>query len=91
MNKQELTFQIMEKTGATRPVAERFLKAFTEAVSDALAEGDKVQIVGFGTFETRERNAREARNPKTGETLHIDACVVPAFKAGKALKDIVNK
>ena len=91
MNKQELIVKIMEKTGANKPTAERFIKAFTEIVSETLAEGDKIQLVGFGTFETRERAARTARNPQTGAALNIPASVVPAFKAGKAFKDAVNK
>ena len=88
MNKAELIAELNQKTGLK---TEKFLNAFIETVSDALAEGDRVQIIGFGTFETRERGAREARNPLNGEKLHIEAKVVPAFKAGKALKDKVNK
>ena len=91
MNKQELIAKIMEKTGSSKAAAEKFVNAFTETVSDTLAEGDKIQLVGFGTFETRERNPRLARNPKTGETIKIAGKVVPAFKAGKALKDYINK
>lgn len=91
MNKQELVTKIMEKTGAYKAVTERFINAFTEVVAETLAEGDKIQIVGFGTFEARERAAREARNPSTGAKIKVDACRVPAFKAGKALKNTVNK
>ena len=91
MNKQELIVKIMEKTGVTKAGSERFINAFTEIISDAMAEGDKVQLVGFGTFETRERSARTARNPKTGTAVNIPAKSVPVFKAGKALKDAVNK
>lgn len=91
MNKQQLVESVMAKTELSKKAAENFVNAFVETVSDALAEGDKVQLIGFGTFETRERGAREARNPQTGETLTIDAKRVPAFKAGKALKDAINK
>ena len=91
MNKHELIVRIMEKTGANKPVAERFLNALIEAVTEALANGEKIQLIGFGTFEARGRNARTARNPQTGEAVQISAKTVPAFKAGKALKDAVNK
>ena len=87
MNKAELVAKITEKTGLK---AEKFVNAFIETVSDALAEGDKVQLVGFGTFETRERAARNGHNPQTGGAVKIPAKTVPAFKAGKALKDKVN-
>lgn len=90
MNKQQLVENIMTKTNLSKSASEKFINAFVETVTDALAEGDKVQLVGFGTFETRERAAREARNPQTGGTLHVAACKAPAFKAGKALKDAVN-
>lgn len=88
MNKAELVAELNQKTGLK---TEKFLNAFIETISDALAQGDKVQLIGFGTFETRERSAREARNPLNGEKLHVDAKIVPVFKAGKALKDKVNK
>lgn len=91
MNKQELAIAITEKTNLTKTAAERFINIFTDTVAEALVAGDKVQLIGFGTFETRERGAREARNPMTGETLKIAAKTVPAFKPGKALKDAVNK
>lgn len=91
MNKQELVAKIMEKTGAYKAVAERFVNAFTEIVSEELANGNKVQLVGFGTFETRDRSARLARNPQDGSTVKIPARTVPAFKAGKAFKEAVNK
>jgi len=91
MNKQQLVENIMTKTELPKKTAENFVNAFVETVSDALAEGDKVQLIGFGTFETRERGAREARNPQTGETLTVGAKRVPAFKVGKALKDAINK
>ena len=89
MNKQELAARISEKTGLKNTY--KFINGFIEVVSDALAEGDKVQLVGFGTFESRERSARNARNPQTGEAVRIAAKTVPAFKAGKAFKDAVNK
>ena len=91
MNKQELIQEIATKAEFSKAAAEKFISAFTEVVSDAMAEGDKVQLIGFGTFETRERNARTARNPKTGAAVNIAAKSVPAFKAGKALKDAINK
>ena len=89
MNKQELANKITEKTGLKNSY--QFISSFIDIVSEALAEGDKVQLIGFGTFETRERGARNAHNPKTGGSVHIAAKTVPAFKAGKALKDAVNK
>jgi len=91
MNKQELVTMLSDKTNVTKAAAERFLNSFIETVSDALVEGDKVQIIGFGTFETRERAARTARNPQTGEAMKVAAKRAPAFKAGKAFKDAVNK
>mgnify|MGYP001000919947 CR=1 FL=1 len=91
MNKAELISVMAEKSGMTKKDSERALNAFIEAVEGALVERDKVQLVGFGTFEVRERSARKGRNPQTGEEIDIPAASVPAFKAGKALKDIVNK
>lgn len=92
MNKNELVAAIAEKTNATKKDAETGLNAVIAAITEALAEGEKVQLIGFGTFETKERAAREGRNPrKPGETIKIPACKAPAFKAGKALKDAVNK
>lgn len=91
MNKQELVTMLSNKTNVTKAAAERFLNSFIETVSDALVEGDKVQIIGFGTFETRERAARTAYNPQTGEAMKVAAKRTPAFKAGKAFKDAVNK
>ena len=70
--------------------AEAAVKAFTDVVAEALKAGDKIQLVGFGTFEVSERAAREGRNPRTGETMTIEASKTPKFKAGKALKDLVN-
>ena len=91
MNKQELAIAITEKTNLTKTAVERFINIFTDTIGEALANGEKVQLIGFGTFETRERGAREARNPQTGDVLKIAAKTVPAFKPGKALKDAVNK
>lgn len=91
MNKTELIAAMSEEAGLTKKDAEKALDAFTDTVSKALTAGDKVQLVGFGTFETTKRAAREGRNPQTSKTVKIAASVVPKFKAGKALKDIVNK
>ncbi|HPF87923.1 MAG TPA: HU family DNA-binding protein [Candidatus Limiplasma sp.] len=90
MNKAELTAAIVKKTGFTKKDAEKALGAFTDVIAEALAAGDKVQIVGFGSFEVRERPARVARNPRTGEQIKIAASKAPVFKAGKGLKDGVN-
>ena len=95
MNKNELVTEIYSKIkatkkDATRKDAEAGLNAVIAAITEALAEGEKVQLIGFGTFETKERAAREGKNPQTGEKIKIDACKVPAFKAGKALKDAVK-
>lgn len=91
MNKAELTAAIVKKTGFTKKDAEKAIAALTEVITDTLAEGDKVQIVGFGGFEVRNRPARVARNPRTGEQIEIEASKAPVFKAGKALKDAINK
>ncbi len=91
MNKTELIAAVAEKTGLTKKDAEKAVKAFTDVVTEALVKGDKVQIVGFGTFEVSERAAREGRNPRSGETMTIAASKMPKFKAGKALKDVVNE
>ena len=91
MNKSELVSAIAAKTGATKKGAEESLNALVSVVTDALVKGDKVQLVGFGTFETRERAAREGRNPRTKETINIPASTVPVFKAGKEFKERVNK
>lgn len=90
MNKTELVAAVAEKAELSKKDAEAAVKAFTDAVSDALVKGEKIQLVGFGTFEVSERAAREGRNPKTGETMKIEASKTPKFKAGKALKDMVN-
>ena len=91
MNKTELVAAIAKEAGLTKVDAEKALKAFTETVSKELKKKGKVQLVGFGTFETAKRAARTGRNPQTGKDIKIPAAVVPKFKAGKALKDIVNK
>lgn len=90
MNKHELVSAIAQNAEISKKDAENALAAAIDAVSKALAEGDKVQIVGFGTFEVRERSARTGKNPRTGEMIEIPASKAPAFKAGKALKEIVN-
>jgi len=91
LNKAELISVMAEKSGLTKKDSEKALNAFVEAVEEALAKREKVQLVGFGTFEVRERCARKGRNPQTGEEIDIAAASVPAFKAGKALKDGINK
>jgi DNA-binding protein HU-beta len=91
MNKKELIAAIAEKAGLAKKDAEKALNAFVETVSGALKEGKKIQLVGFGTFGTKERAAREAKNPRTGETVSVPAATIPGFKAGKALKDIFGK
>ena len=91
MNKTELVAAIAEKAEISKKDSEKALKAFIDVVSDQLKKGDKVQLVGFGTFEVSERAAREGRNPQTGETMTIAASKAPKFKAGKALKDLVNE
>ncbi len=90
MNKTELIAAIAEKTELTKKDAEKAVKAFTDVVTEELKKGEKVQLVGFGTFEVTERAAREGRNPQTGKTMKIKASKTPKFKAGKALKDSVN-
>ena len=91
MNKAELVAAIAEKTELSKKDAEAAVKAFIDVVADALKKGDKVQMVGFGTFEVVERAEREGRNPQTGATMKIAASKSPKFKAGKALKDAVNE
>ena len=91
MNKMELVAAIAESAEISKKDAEKALKAFTEVVADELKKGEKVQLVGFGTFEVSERAAREGRNPQTGDTMKIAASKAPKFKAGKALKDLINK
>ena len=90
MNKQELIENIAESADITKAAAGRALDSMIDSVSGALKEGDSVVLVGFGTFTVRDRAARTGRNPQTGEEVQIAAAKVPAFKAGKALKDAVN-
>ena len=90
MTKTELVAAVAAKSELSKKDAEKAVNAFIDAVSETLKSGDKVQLVGFGTFEVRERAEREGKNPATGEAIHIAATKVPAFKAGKALKDAVN-
>ena len=91
MNKTELVAAVAEKTGMSKKDSEKAVNAAFEAITAALVGGDKVQLVGFGAFEVKERNARVGRNPKTKEEIQIPASRVPVFKAGKALKDVVAK
>ena len=90
MNKTELIAAMAEKSGLTKKDAEKALTAFVDSVSDALKEGDKVQLGGFGTFEVKVRAARTGINPQTKEPVEIQASKAPAFKAGKAFKDALN-
>lgn len=90
MNKAELITSMAEKSGLTKKDAEAALKGFIESVQESLVKGEKVQLVGFGTFETRERAARVGRNPRTKEEINIPASVVPVFKAGKEFKEKVD-
>ena len=90
MNKTELIAVLPQKAELSKKDAEKAIKAFTDAVSEELVKGGKIQLVGFGTFEVAERAAREGRNPKTGEPMPIAASKSPKFIAGKALKDMVN-
>lgn len=89
-NKEELVAEVAKKSGLTKTDTGKAVTAFVEAVSEFLSKGEKVQLIGFGTFETRERASREGRNPQTGKAISIPATTVPAFKAGKALKDAVK-
>ena len=91
MNKTELIAQAAENAGLTKKDTERGINAAIDAITAALAEGDKVQLSGFGTFETKDREARMGRNPHTKESIEIPATRVPTFKASKALKDIIAK
>ena len=90
MNKTELIAAVAEKAELSKKDAEKAVKAFTDVVSEELVNGGKIQLVGFGTFEVSDRAAREGRNPKSGEVMNIPASKTPKFKAGKALKDMVN-
>ena len=91
MNKAELVDCVASKTGSSKKAAEAALNATIEAISASLKKGDKVQLVGFGSFEVRKRAARKGRNPQTGAEIKIPASKAPVFKAGKALKETVNK
>ena len=91
MNKAELINAVAEKADVSKKDAEAVISATLETITAALKEGDKVQLVGFGSFEVKKRAARVGRNPKTNDTIEIPASVVPVFKAGKALKDAVAK
>ena len=90
MNKTELISAVAEKAGLSKKDSEAAVKALVETVTEELKKGDKVQLVGFGTFEVSERAAREGRNPQTGKVMKIKASKAPKFKAGKALKDAIN-
>ena len=90
MNKTQLIEKIATDADISKAVAGRALDSFISAVTETLAEGDSVALVGFGSFDVRERKAREGRNPATGETITIQAAKIPSFKAGKALKDACN-
>ena len=91
MNKTELVAAMAEQAELSKKDSEKALKAFIDVVTEELKKGEKIQLVGFGTFEVTERAAREGRNPLTGEKMQIKASKAPKFKAGKALKDAVNK
>ena len=91
MNKSDLIAAMAAKTGDTKKGAEATLNAFIDVVTESLAKEEKVQLVGFGSFEVRKRAARKGRNPQTKEEIKIPASKAPVFKAGKALKDLVNK
>ena len=91
MNKTELVSAMAKENKLAKKDVEAVLKSFIDVVSDELKKGEKVQLVGFGTFEVSKRAAREGRNPQTGETMKISASKAPKFKAGKALKDLVNE
>lgn len=90
MNKTELIAAVADEAGLSKKDAEKALKAFTDVIGSELKKGEKVQLVGFGTFEVSERAEREGRNPQTGEVMKIAASKAPKFKAGKALKDLIN-
>lgn len=90
MNKAELVAAISEKSELSKKDAEKALKAFEDVVTEQLVKNEKVQLVGFGTFDVAERAAREGRNPQTNEKMLIEASKAPRFKAGKALKDAIN-
>ncbi|MBE7381966.1 MAG: HU family DNA-binding protein [Leptolyngbya sp. SIO1E4] len=91
MNKGELVDKVAEKSGVTKKQADSVLTAAIEAIMETVSQGDKVTLVGFGSFERRDRKEREGRNPKTGETMIIPATKVPAFSAGKQFKEMVSQ
>ena len=91
MNKTELIAAVAKKADLSKKDAEAAVNAAVAAITAALKKGDKVQLIGFGTFEVRKRAAKQARNPQTGAVIKVPATKVPAFKAGKALKDAVKK
>ena len=91
MNKQELIKKVAQDAGITQKQAGAALESALAAIKAAVADGNKVQLIGFGTFESKKREAREGRNPRTGKAVKIDAAVLPVFKAGKTFKDEVNK
>ncbi len=91
MNKAELIAAVAAKTGETKKSTEASVNALVDVITSTLVEGDKVQLVGFGSFETRNRAARKGRNPQTKQEIKIPASKAPVFKAGKAFKDLVNK
>jgi len=90
LNKTDLISEVATRTGMTKKDVEKVVNAFFSTIEGTLKSGDKVQLIGFGTFEVRNRQARKGRNPQTGEEISIPAARVPAFKAGKALKDAVD-
>ncbi|MCL6632531.1 MAG: HU family DNA-binding protein [Alicyclobacillus herbarius] len=90
MNKMELINKVAERAELKKKDAEAAVNAVFDIIAEALKDGDKVQVIGFGTFETRERSARSGRNPQTGETISIPASVVPAFKPGNRLKEVIR-
>lgn len=91
MNKVELITEIANRAELSKKDSEKAVKAFIDIVTEQLKKDEKVQLIGFGTFEASQREAREGRNPQTGETMTIAACKAPKFKAGKALKDAINE
>ena len=90
MNKSELIDAVSAKAGLTKADTDRAFKAFVEVITESMAKGETIALVGFGTFLVRERQARSGRNPRTGETISIESAKIPAFKASKALKDAVQ-
>lgn len=91
MNKAELITAVAKASGVSKKDTAAVIKSTLEAIEKAMVSGEKVQLIGFGTFETRDRAEREGKNPQTGETVKIPACKAPAFKAGKTLKNAVNR